>query len=39
MKHHFLWLDLETTGLDPNMCRILEVAKEIRARRWPAVVA
>lgn len=26
MKHHFLWLDLETTGLDPNKCRILECA-------------
>lgn len=30
MKHHFLWLDLETTGLDPNKCRILE---------WAAVLA
>jgi oligoribonuclease len=26
MKHHFLWLDLETTGLDPNRCQIIEVA-------------
>jgi len=24
MKHHFLWLDLETTGLNPSKCRILE---------------
>ncbi len=30
MKHHFLWLDLETTGLDPAKCRILE---------WAAVLA
>lgn len=25
-RHNFLWLDLETTGLDPNKCRILEFA-------------
>ena len=29
-KHHFLWVDLETTGLDPSKCRILE---------WAAVLA
>lgn len=29
-KHQFLWLDLETTGLDPHRCRILE---------WAAVLA
>jgi oligoribonuclease len=29
-KHQFLWLDLETTGLDPVRCRILE---------WAAVLA
>ena len=28
--HQFLWLDLETTGLDPDKCRILE---------WAAVLA
>src|SRR4051812_45854423 len=30
MPHSFLWLDLETTGLDPHKCRILE---------WAAVLA
>jgi oligoribonuclease len=30
MKHQFLWIDLETTGLDPHTCRILE---------WAAVLA
>jgi oligoribonuclease len=30
MPHSYLWLDLETTGLDPNKCRILE---------WAAVLA
>lgn len=30
MKHHFLWLDLETTGLDPRKDLILE---------WAAVLA
>lgn len=30
MPHSYLWLDLGTTGLDPNKCRILE---------WAAVLA
>ena len=29
-RHNFLWLDLETTGLDPHKCHILE---------WAAVLA
>jgi oligoribonuclease len=30
-KHQFLWLDLETTGLDPRKCRILEWAVVLAA--------
>lgn len=30
-KHQFLWLDLETTGLDPHRCRILEWAVVLAA--------
>lgn len=26
MTDHYLWVDLETTGLDPNRCGILEIA-------------
>lgn len=28
---HFLWLDLETTGLDPTRCQIVEVAASLNA--------
>lgn len=30
-RHQFLWLDLETTGLDPHACRILEWAVVLAA--------
>ncbi len=30
-KHQFMWLDLETTGLDPRTCRILEWAVVLAA--------
>lgn len=31
VSHSFLWLDLETTGLDPHKCRILEWAVVLAA--------
>jgi oligoribonuclease len=30
-KHQYLWLDIETTGLDPHKCRILEWAVVLAA--------